>query len=121
MLNRWAASWVAWPGFNQFWQQHVRWAMRPSGSANMRVTTENRGDQTLISIDALDQDGERLNFAQFQGRLARPDGGGDDVQVQQVGPGRYEARVPTEDAGTYLLGLRYSATRRSGLMARRAR
>lgn len=107
--TRWAPSWVAWPGFNQFWQQHVRWAMRPSGSANIRVTTENRGDQTLISIDALDQDGERLNFAQFQGRLARPDGSGDDVQVQQVGPGRYEARVPTEDAGTYLLGLRYSA------------
>jgi len=107
--TKWAASWVAWPGFNQFWQQHVRWAMRPSGSANIRVTTENRGDQTLISIDALDQNGERLNFAQFQGRLARPDGKGDDVQVQQVGPGRYEARVPTEQAGTYLLGLRYSA------------
>ncbi len=107
--TKWAASWVAWPGFNQFWQQHVRWAMRPSGSANIRVTTENRGDQTLISIDALDQNGERLNFAQFQGRLARPDGKGDDVQVQQVGPGRYEARVPTEQAGTYLLGLRYTA------------
>lgn len=107
--TRWSPSWVAWPGFNQFWQQHIRWAMRPSGSANVRVTTENRGDQTLISIDALDQNGERLNFAQFQGRLARPDGGGDDVQVQQVGPGRYEARVPTEQAGTYLLGLRYAA------------
>lgn len=112
--TRWSPSWVAWPGFNQFWQQHIRWAMRPSGSANVRVTTENRGDQTLISIDALDQNGERLNFAQFQGRLARPDGGGDDVQVQQVGPGRYEARVPTEQAGTYLLGLRYAARAEAG-------
>ncbi len=107
--TRWSPAWVGWSGFNQFWQQHIRWAMRPSGSANVRITTENRGDQTLISIDALDQSGERLNFAQFQGRLARPDGGGDDVQVQQVGPGRYEARVPTEQAGTYLLGLRYVA------------
>lgn len=107
--TRWSPSWVGWSGFNQFWQQHIRWAMRPSGSANVRITTENRGDQTLISIDALDQNGERLNFAQFQGRLARPDGDGEDVQVQQVGPGRYEARVPTELAGTYLLGLRYVA------------
>lgn len=110
--SRWSPAWVSWAGYSQFWQQHVRWAMRPSGSANIRVTTENRGDETLISIDALDQNGERLNFAQFQGRLARPDGGGDDVQVQQIGPGRYEARVPTEQAGTYLLGLRYAA--RSG-------
>ncbi|MBX3361091.1 MAG: VWA domain-containing protein [Phycisphaeraceae bacterium] len=107
--TRWSPAWVSWPGFNQFWQQHIRWAMRPSGSANVRVTTENRGDQTLISIDALDQNGERLNFAQFRGRLALPDGGGQDVQVQQIGPGRYEARVPTEQAGTYLLGLRYAA------------
>lgn len=107
--TRWSPAWVSWPGYRSFWQQHVRWAMRPSGSANIRVTTENRGAETLISIDALDQSGERLNFAQFQGRLSRPDGGGDDVQVQQVGPGRYEARVPSEDAGTYLLGLRYAA------------
>jgi len=34
--TRWAASWVAWGSFRQFWEQHVRWAMRPGGSADIR-------------------------------------------------------------------------------------
>lgn len=107
--TRWAPSWTQWPVFRAFWEQHLRWAMRPTGSANVRVATENRGESTLITVDALDSAGERLNFAQFRGRLAKPDGTGIDVNLRQVGPGRYSAEVPTELAGAYVLSLRYAA------------
>lgn len=107
--TRWAGNWVTWPGFDAFWEQQVRWVMRPTANANVRVTTENKGDQTLITVDALDSKGERLNFAAFQGRLARPDGRSDEVQLRQVGPGRYQALVDSRDAGSYVLGLRYAA------------
>lgn len=112
--NRWAAAWVSWANFRQFWEQHVRWAMRPGGSANMRVTTENKGDETVITVDALDASGERLNFANFTGRLALPNGEGQDVNLRQIGPGRYEGRVRTDKPGSYVASFRYVAPGKSG-------
>lgn len=106
---RWNSQWTGWEGYKQFWEQHVRWALRPQGSANLRVITENRGDQTLVTVEALDSSGERLSFANFVGRLANPDGSGEDVRLTQVAPGRYQALMPTEKSGSYMLSLRYAA------------
>lgn len=107
--TRWGASWVAWSNFKQFWEQHIRWAMRPAASPNIRVVTETKGDQTQIIVEALDNKGERLNFANFKGRLATPDGKGEDVELKQVGPGRYETVVPTQQAGSYVSSFVYTA------------
>jgi uncharacterized membrane protein len=112
--SRWNPAWVGWPGYKAFWEQHVRWAMRPSGSANVRVTTEKSGDQTRIIVDALDQGGERLNFARFRGRIATPDGQGRDVELRQTAPGRYEGEFDSKDPGSYVVSLRYAAPNPQG-------
>ena len=88
--------------------------MRPSGSANLRVTTEKIGDETRVIVEALDQAGERLNFARFKGRVAGPDGEGQDLELQQVGPGRYEGRFDSADAGSYVVSMKYAAPNPSG-------
>jgi uncharacterized membrane protein len=108
--TRWAPAWVGWSGFNQFWEQHIRWTMRPSGSATLRVTTENIGEKTRVIVEAFDPTGERLNFADFQARAATPDGLGKLVEIQQVGPGRYEGEFDTSDAGAYVVNLQYRAS-----------
>jgi uncharacterized membrane protein len=113
--TRWCPQWVQWDNYKAFWEQHVRWAMRPSGSPNVRVTTETRGDETLIVVEALDPNGERLSFANFKGRLASPDGKGADVELNEVGPGRYEGRVTTDQSGTYVLNMLYAAPRGDGI------
>lgn len=107
--TRWAGSWVGWSGFKQFWEQHVRWAMRPNDNASMRVVTENRGDQTVVIVEAFDPEGERLNFARFDARVATPDGKGMSVDIRQVGPGRYEGVFDSSDAGAYVMSMRYRA------------
>lgn len=112
--SRWSSAWVNWGQFRAFWDQHVRWAMRPSGSATIDVLTESSGAETKIIVTALDAAGDSLNFARFRGRLSRPDLTGDEVELQQTGPGRYEGTVPSEDAGTYLLSLRYDAPKPDG-------
>ncbi|MFO0859179.1 MAG: VWA domain-containing protein [Phycisphaerales bacterium] len=112
--TRWAKQWVSWDGFKSFWEQQVRWAMRPSGSPNMRVTTEMQGSSARIFIDALDSKGERLNFAAFRGRIAMPDGTSQSVEVRQVGPGRYEGVVRNPPPGTSIVGLVYSAPGENG-------
>lgn len=112
--TRWAGDWVSWPGFKSFWEQQIRWAMRPSGSPNVRVTTEVQGANARIFIDALDAKGERLNFAAFRGRIAMPDGTSQTVEVRQVGPGRYEGVVKNPPPGTSIVGLVYAAPGESG-------
>lgn len=112
--TRWAGPWVAWSGFNQFWEQHVRWAMRPQGNPVMRITTENRGDQTLVVVDALDPDGDRLNFVQFNARVATPDGEGAALALRQVGPGRYEGAFDSSKAGSYVVAANYGAPHQGG-------
>lgn len=107
--TRWAQQWTAWPGFRAFWEQHVRWAMRPTGDANVRVITEDRGDTTRIVVEAAMPDGEALNFARFRGRVAGPGGHSEPVSLRQVGPGRYEGYVESAREGTYVVNLRYDA------------
>ena len=41
---RWSPAWPGWSEMQAFWAQQVRWAMRPSGSGNLTVYTEQKGD-----------------------------------------------------------------------------
>lgn len=107
--SRWNQAWVEWGGYKSFWEQQVRWVMRPGDSANVRMTTENDGDLTKITVNALDSKGDPLNFAVFKGRIALPDGTGQDVELRQVGPGLYAGEVSTAAAGSYVASLRYAA------------
>jgi len=106
---RWASAWVAWPQFRSFWEQQVRWAMRPAGSPNVKVTTETRGDRTTIGVQAYGSKGQPLNFANFIGRLIQPDGTVKEITLPQAGPGRYEITVPTAASGSYLASFIYGA------------
>ncbi len=106
---RWSSSWVNWGQFRAFWEQHLRWVMRPSGSANVQIATFNRGESTRVVITALDSAGDPLNFARFQGRVSRPDEEGRPLELRQTGPGRYEAEFESNQAGSYLVSVRYDA------------
>ena len=107
--TRWAPSWVGWSGFNQFWEQHVRWAMRPGGDSTLRVTTENTGERTRVVVEAFDPTGERMDFANFKARASTPDGIGEIVELRQVGPGRYEGDFDSSKPGSYVVNMQYRA------------
>lgn len=104
---RWTKAWPSWGKFRAFWEQHVRWAMRPSGSADIRVTTEDLGDQTRVIVDALDQQGDRLNFMNFDARVVAPTGDSQRFSLRQVGPGKYEGAFDSAQSGAYVASMRY--------------
>lgn len=115
---RWAKSWPSWDKYRAFWEQHVRWAMRPGGSADMRVMTEDLGDRTRLIVEATDQQGERLNFVQMQGRVVGPGNQPAQVSLRQTGPGRYEGVFESANAGAYVTSLRYSIPGKEGQPSR---
>jgi hypothetical protein len=105
--SRWTTSWPSWGKYRAFWEQHIRWAMRPGGNADMRITTQQEGDKTKVVVEALDSKGERLNFVRFNGRVAGPNGSSQPVELRAVGPGRYEGTIDTGTAGAYVMNMRY--------------
>jgi hypothetical protein len=104
---RWSPDWVSWEQYKSFWAQHVRWAMRPTTSADLRLTTEDRGDQTRIVVDAFDESGEPLSFLAWQGAVVGPDSKGNTVSLRQFAPGKYDATIDTSRAGSYMMSFRY--------------
>ena len=58
---KWAADWVRWPGYGQFWAQVVRDVMRTSRNRGVEATIAVKGDQGRIQIDTADGTGNFLN------------------------------------------------------------
>ncbi|MFG0257953.1 MAG: hypothetical protein ACF8GE_08645 [Phycisphaerales bacterium JB043] len=112
--TKWSSAWVSWGGFVPFWEAHLRWAMRPSGSQFVSVSTQNEGASTRVVVDALDPDGERLNFARFMGSIVGPELGAQPISLNQVGPGRYEGVFESSSPGAYVMSFQYDAPSDSG-------
>jgi uncharacterized membrane protein len=105
--GRWAAAWLRWGGFGRFWEQTVRWVAKSRQSAECVVFADVQGRQVTLTAEALDREG---NFVQFSGMTARvigPDMKARDVEMVQVGPGQYRAAFAVGQSGSYLASLRY--------------
>lgn len=111
--TRWNAAWTSWGSLSSFWQQQLKWTMRPSGDPGSRVVVERHGDRAKVLLELFDQGGDRLNFAAVSGRVVPPEESGTsrevprDVEFSQVGPGLYEAQVEATAIGSHLLSIRY--------------
>ena len=88
--------------------------MRPGGNADMRVMTEDLGDRTRIIVEALNSEGDRMNFVRFAGRVVGPSRTAEGIELRQTGPGRYEGVFDSAAAGAYVTNLRYIAPGEEG-------
>lgn len=88
---RWAAEWLAWPGFGKFWAQLTRSLMRRSDAATFQVATQERGDRLTLNIDALTPEGAFRNRLPVQVHALHPDGTTQTVEATQEAPGSYRA------------------------------
>lgn len=112
--SRWSAQWLGWDRFRSFWEQHVRWVMRPSGASNVSIVTQVEGDQTRVIATMLDEEGEPLNFARLGARAVAPDLSPSEFDMRQTGPGRYEGLFRSDAAGSYLVSVRYEVPNADG-------
>lgn len=105
----WATPWIAWDGFNRFWAQTVRWAMRDLSSSSFRVETSIRNGKGYVRIDAVDPAGNFVNFLRPKGAATGPAPGfvRSDIDIMQTGPGLYEGTFPVDDPGVYMINLTY--------------
>ena len=101
----WAAHWLGWEGYGQFWGQAIRWTMRQPGHSPLYPTVERRGDRSVLTVDAVAEDGELLNGLDVWANLNRPDGTRERAQLIQIAPGRYQVETETAAGGAYVAAL----------------
>jgi len=100
---RWAAEWLSWPQFGQFWAQVVRHAIRKAEAKGTVVQIQRNGQKAVVSLDAIEPSGRFLNRALTELTLVDPQLATRKIAMAQVAPGRYQAEFETTRAGSYQL------------------
>jgi uncharacterized membrane protein len=108
ITGRWGGAWPGWGDFKAFWEQSIRWSMRPSSPSNMLINTRLEGEKAIIDVEALDVDASYLNFMKMEAVVINPHADPDPLTLQQIGPGRYRGEFDVDQAGSYLIDLYYA-------------
>jgi Ca-activated chloride channel homolog len=108
--SRWAAQWVQWPDFSKFWEQVVRWAGRPSQSADCEIFTDVEGQDVVVRVEAFDAEGRFLQLAAIEGQVFTPEMRSQPLQLMQSGPGQYAGRFRAPAEGSYIVNIQYRKT-----------
>ncbi len=105
--SRWATNWLAWGGFERFWEQTVRWAAKPAQSSDCEIFADVEGRQVTINVEAIDAEGRFIQFANIDGQVIAPDISSQALELTQIGPGQYQSRFQGAAPGSYIVNLRY--------------
>jgi len=92
----WGARWLQWPEFERFWSQICRYLVQQSSNAHFRTSSHVRDGSTTVVVEALDDDGQFINNARFEGILMDGSGRKAELRFDQTAPGRYEAEQPLQ-------------------------
>ncbi|MSR41102.1 MAG: VWA domain-containing protein [Phycisphaerales bacterium] len=109
IAGRWGKAWVAWSDFKPFWEQTVRWLMRPPTPQNLALRTHVDGDRAIVELEALSAAGGFATDVQPESVIIAPDGALTELALQQVGPGRWRGEFVVEEAGSYLVNVSANA------------
>ncbi len=100
---RWSANWVSWSNFARFWSQAVRWTITSGTNDNLESQIVMDGEQARLQVDARNSNGAFLNGLNLSSSLVLPDHTTQTLTLQQVAPGRYEAKFDPTSEGAYFL------------------
>jgi uncharacterized membrane protein len=92
--NRWAAQWLHWDGYGKFWSQLLRDTMRRDAGEAARLLVTREGDEAVVTLELMTDEGAWQNRLLPEVRVKRPDGSSATLPLRQSAPGRYVARMP---------------------------
>ncbi|MBI3946562.1 MAG: VWA domain-containing protein [Armatimonadetes bacterium] len=102
---RWGAHWLQWPGYQKFWGQAIRWTLRRGGRANFQTVVDLERGRGHVTVDAIDEKGEFVNFLRVRANVVRPDMTATALPLRQTGPGRYEGEFEATAIGAYMVNV----------------
>lgn len=116
--TRWAVEWIRWPGWEKFWGQLVHEHMRQKHRRELDMKTEVTGGVLHASVDAFGVDERFENNLSSKLSVIGPEPGGKTrtTPLRQTAPGRYEATMPLEGFGSFLLRAEHARRDQDGTL-----
>ncbi len=105
--GRWATEMLGTADFTRLWTQVGRF-LATEGAQGIDVSAEIRDAELVIGVDAFAADGSFRNFLDGEARVVAPDLEVHPLRLMQVAPGRYEARLPVDQDGSWMVGVELS-------------
>jgi len=103
---KWGSQWIGWGKYQTFWSQLVNWSLRRVETGELSADVAIEQGSGIISVEAMDADGNYRNFLDLQAVIVGPKGERQLVPLKQTAPGRYDAAFETRETGAYLVHLR---------------
>lgn len=103
--NRWAVEWLSWPGYGQFWSQLVREVMRHRIQRSFEMLAKVQHGKVRVTVDAIDRTDRFINGLDSSLTVLDPrvPGFKQTVPLHQRAAGRYQATLPLQRYGAFLL------------------
>jgi len=102
--GRWTADLLRWPNANRFFGDVVRYSLPQAGDPALQLETQVQGDHTHLLVTAPNVSGSSVAVG-----TVTPDLSDRQLTLATTGPGRFEADLPTDQVGSYLLNVTQSA------------
>ena len=104
----WDREWAGSDIYSKFWEQVVDFALRPTETGKMVMTTEYNDGKVKVVIDARDSNNRPINDLLLQGGITSPSLKPDDarkleLRFEQKNSGLYEAEFKADEAGSYFV------------------
>ncbi|MFL7807299.1 MAG: VWA domain-containing protein [Anaerolineae bacterium] len=100
---RWAVEWLTWGDFARFVAQLVGWTLPAPQAEGLQVETALEGAEAVVRAEVTGEDGAPRNYLDVRAVVVGPDLQRQELSLEQVGAGQYEARLSAARPGTYLL------------------
>jgi hypothetical protein len=103
---KWGSHWIGWARYQTFWSQITNWSLRRIETGDLSADVAIEQGSGIISVEAMDADGNYRNFLDLQAVVVGPRGERQFFPLKQSAAGRYEAEFETRETGAYLVHLR---------------
>jgi uncharacterized membrane protein len=103
--SRWAAGWMNWPGFGQFWTQAIRDTIRRAGASDLVPRVDIDGGKGRVTVEAVTPDGGFKNNLRLRAHVVAPDMSAEEIALDQTAAGRYEGEFAATRRGAYLVSV----------------
>jgi hypothetical protein len=103
---KWGSQWIGWGKYKTFWSQLANWSLRRIETGDLSADVAIEQGSGIISVEAIDTDGNYRNFLDLQAVVVGPKGERQLTSLKQTAPGRYDAAFETRETGAYLVHLR---------------
>lgn len=118
--NLWAADWLRWKGYSQFWGQLIREHMRKKHRRELDMKTESVGGVVHAVVDAFTADERFDNDMTSKLFVIGPEPGGKrrEYDMKQTAPGHYESSFELDEYGSFRLQAEHSQPAENGELQR---